>query len=71
MDVIHVPFVHHNTIGKGGKTVVYGPKVKWDGDLLTWYVKNVLDDGKIKAIPASEITNEEDLFSLQIIMPNI
>ena len=71
MDVVHVPFVHHNTIGKGGKTIVYGPKVKWDGDKLTWYVKNIVDDGKNESRSATEMGNEEDLYSLQIIMPNI
>jgi len=27
LDVVHLPFVHHNTIGSGGKTLVNGPKV--------------------------------------------
>ena len=49
MDVVHLPFVHHNTIGKGGKTVVNGPVVKWEEDKLTWYVQNVVDDGKTEA----------------------
>ncbi len=71
MDVVHVPFVHHNTIGRGCKTIVYGPKIKWDGDQLTWYVKNLKDYGRRTAKPASEMGDEKDLFSLQIIMPNI
>ncbi len=71
MDVVHVPFVHYNTIGRDGRTVVYGPKVRWDGDQLTWYVKNVNDDGVHTALPASEMGNVDELFSLQIIMPNI
>ncbi|MBN2851716.1 MAG: aromatic ring-hydroxylating dioxygenase subunit alpha [Clostridia bacterium] len=70
MDVVHVPFVHHNTIGKGNKTIVYGPKVKWENRKLTWYVMNVEDTGKNKAKSASEMPGE-DYFSLQIIMPNI
>ncbi len=71
MDVVHVPFVHHNTIGKGNKTIVYGPKVKWEGNKLTWYVKNIVDDGKTEAKSASEMGDEKSLFSLQLIMPNI
>jgi len=71
MDVVHVPFVHHNTIGRGGKTIVYGPKVKWKSEQLTWYVKNLVDDGEIKAKSANEMGDEKGLFSLQIIMPNI
>ena len=71
MDVVHVPFVHATTIGKGGKTVVYGPKTMWDKDTLTWYVKNVKDDGNTKAITADEMEITDELFSLQLIMPNL
>ncbi len=71
MDVVHVPFVHYNTIGKSGKTVVYGPRTKWDDNKLTWYVKNVVDDCKVKAKPADEMGDEKDLFSLEFVMPNI
>jgi phenylpropionate dioxygenase-like ring-hydroxylating dioxygenase large terminal subunit len=71
MDVVHLPFVHHTTIGRGGKTIVYGPKIKWEGDTLTWYVKNVKDDGTNEAKSASEMGDEENLYYLQTIMPNI
>jgi len=27
LDVVHLPFVHYNTIGRGNKTLVNGPKV--------------------------------------------
>jgi phenylpropionate dioxygenase-like ring-hydroxylating dioxygenase large terminal subunit len=30
LDVIHLPFVHYNTIGRGSKTVVQGPRYKVD-----------------------------------------
>lgn len=71
MDVVHLPFVHYNTIGRDGRTLVYGPKIKWEGNKLTFYIKNVVDDGKSKAKSANEMGDEKDLFSLQIIMPNI
>ena len=71
MDVVHLPFVHKTTIGKGNRTVVYGPKVKWEGNKLTYYVKNLEDDGKIIAKSAKEMGEEKDLFSLEFIMPNI
>lgn len=71
LDVVHLPFVHYNTIGSDGKTVVHGPKVKWEGDVMTFFVKNAADDGKIKSLTAEEMGPEEELFSLQIIMPNI
>lgn len=71
MDVVHVPFVHHNTIGKGNKTIVHGPIVKWEGNKLTWYVRNEFDNGKTTAKTAKELESEKDLYSLQILMPNI
>lgn len=36
LDVVHVPIVHYNTIGRGDKTLINGPKVEFtDGVLLT------------------------------------
>lgn len=29
LDVAHLPFVHHNTIGRGGRTLVDGPGIAW------------------------------------------
>lgn len=71
LDVVHVPFVHSNTIGKGDKTVVNGPVVTWENNRMTFYVNNVHDDGKTQALRASEIENYEDLFSLQYQVPNL
>lgn len=71
LDVVHVPFVHATTIGKGGGTIVNGPVVKWEGPLMTFYVNNVLDDGKTVAKKSSEIENYESLFSLQYHVPNL
>jgi phenylpropionate dioxygenase-like ring-hydroxylating dioxygenase large terminal subunit len=71
LDVVHVPFVHATTIGKGNKTMVNGPVVKWDGNLMTFYVNNVLDDGKSVAKKSSEIADYEKLFSLQYLVPNL
>lgn len=71
LDVVHVPFVHKTTIGRGNKTKVNGPVVKWKGNLMTFYVNNVFDDGKTAALKANEIENYEKLFSLQYMVPNI
>ncbi len=72
LDVVHVPFVHEKTIGRGNKTLVNGPVVKWDDELMTFYVFNEVDYGQIPQKP-SEITVDEikDAFSLQFIMPNL
>jgi len=71
LDVVHLPFVHTSSIGRGNKTVVNGPVVKWKDNLMTFYVNNVVDDGKIQPLKPNEIENYENLFSLQFQMPNI
>lgn len=70
LDVVHLPFVHNSTIGKGNKTLVHGPVVKWKDNLMTFYVKNVKDDGQTPQKP-TEIEDYEMLFSLQLQMPNL
>lgn len=36
LDVVHLPFVHYNTIGRGNKTLVNGPKIEFvPGGLIT------------------------------------
>ena len=71
LDVVHLPFVHANSIGRGNKTVVNGPVVKWEDNLMTFYVNNVVDDGVSKPLKSEEIENYKDLFSLQFQMPNM
>jgi len=45
LDVQHLPFVHYNTIGAGGRTVVDGPQVRLEGNTLKLWVYNRQDDG--------------------------
>ncbi len=46
LDVVHLPFIHHNTIGRGNKTVVNGPKVELiEGGLIT-SANNDVDEGQ-------------------------
>jgi len=45
LDVMHLPFVHYNTIGRGGRAVVDGPLVKMENNTLKLWVYNRLDDG--------------------------
>ncbi len=46
LDVMHLPFVHHNTIGRGDKTIVDGPYVEVDEEnhALTFWVHNRVED---------------------------
>jgi phenylpropionate dioxygenase-like ring-hydroxylating dioxygenase large terminal subunit len=51
LDVVHLPFIHHNTIGRGNKTLVNGPIAKeeshWPGDhLINLWVYNEQDEGQ-------------------------
>ena len=71
LDVVHLPFVHTNSIGRGNKTLVNGPVVLWEDNCMTFYVDNVMDDGVTRPLQASEIENYELLFHLQFQMPNL
>ena len=70
LDVVHLPFVHKTTIGRSNKTLVNGPVAKWNGNRMTFYVKNELDQGQKPEKP-NEVENYEKLFHLQLQMPNI
>jgi phenylpropionate dioxygenase-like ring-hydroxylating dioxygenase large terminal subunit len=71
LDVVHLPFVHRTTIGRGNKTLVNGPVVVRENELLTFYVNNVIDDGKKVPLKPDEIPDYKKLFSLQFHYPNI
>jgi phenylpropionate dioxygenase-like ring-hydroxylating dioxygenase large terminal subunit len=71
LDVVHLPFVHANSIGRGNRTLVHGPVVTWEDDCMTFYVDNVTDDGVTKPLKPEEIQNYKDLFRLQFQMPNL
>ncbi len=71
LDVVHLPFVHKTTIGRGNKTLVNGPVVVRDNELITFYVYNMVDDGKTAPLKPDEIPDYEKLFHLQFHYPNI
>jgi phenylpropionate dioxygenase-like ring-hydroxylating dioxygenase large terminal subunit len=71
LDVVHLPFVHKTTIGRGNRTLVNGPVVIREDELITFYVNNISDDGKTIALKPEEIPNYKDLFRLQFHFPNI
>lgn len=58
LDVVHLPFVHHNTIGRGNKTLVNGPKVLFENGMLITSANNEKDHGQTpKSAKESEIRN--------------
>jgi phenylpropionate dioxygenase-like ring-hydroxylating dioxygenase large terminal subunit len=73
LDVAHLPFVHYNTIGRGNRTLVDGPKVTWCEDghkMMCTYVFNRVDDGTPPR-PASQLTPQPGQVHLELIMPNL
>jgi phenylpropionate dioxygenase-like ring-hydroxylating dioxygenase large terminal subunit len=73
LDVVHLPFVHHNTIGRGNRTVVDGPGVEWIGNrMLYTYVFNRVDDGNTPKKPSEVPVPPPGVdFKLEMIMPNL
>lgn len=75
LDVVHLPFVHHNTIGRGQKMLVNGPLTKTshprEGQtLLDLWVFNERDEGQ-KPRRATELTEPQRHPFLQFIYPNL
>ncbi|MBD3192297.1 MAG: Rieske 2Fe-2S domain-containing protein [Candidatus Heimdallarchaeota archaeon] len=70
LDVVHLPFVHYNTIGRGCKTLVDGPIVKWeDNELKTWvFIRK--DDGS-QPLKAGEIPEPKEPALLHFRFGNI
>jgi phenylpropionate dioxygenase-like ring-hydroxylating dioxygenase large terminal subunit len=73
LDVVHLPFVHHNTIGRGCRTLVDGPGIEWVNDhQLNLYVYNRVDDGSTpltpQQVPVPDATKE---FKIEFIFPNL
>ncbi len=73
LDVAHLPFVHYDTIGRGGQTLVEGPGLQWTEDnMMFLYVFNKRDDG-IKPRKPSEVPvpDPDKEFKLEFIFPNL
>lgn len=70
LDVIHLPFVHKSTIGRGNKTLVNGPVTEIDDQKMTIYVYNQVDNGQ-KPLKAAEMVDLDSYFKLKFMMPNL
>jgi len=76
LDVVHLPFVHHNTIGRGNRTLVDGPLVQWECEtpelnLMNLWVYNRVDDGTPPR-KASQLNQQPPRVpSLQFCFPNL
>ncbi|MGQ9456658.1 MAG: Rieske 2Fe-2S domain-containing protein [Anaerolineae bacterium] len=71
LDPIHLPFVHHNTIGRGNRTIGDGPVVRWAGDDMFYvYVHSRVDDGTPPLQP-EEVEVSQDQVHLEFVFPNL
>ena len=71
LDVAHLPYVHHNTIGRGVGALVDGPWVEWDGqDKFKLFMSNRSDDGS-RPRKAEEMPRPQSNFWLEFIFPNL
>jgi phenylpropionate dioxygenase-like ring-hydroxylating dioxygenase large terminal subunit len=69
--VMHLPFTHRTTIGRGGRTLVDGPLVEWlDGDRLRFHVFNRVDDGTPPRKPG-ELEPGAGAVHLDLQLPNV
>jgi len=73
LDVAHLPFVHYNTIGRGGETLVDGPGFQWAADDMFYvYFYNRTDDGTPPRRPDEvPVPDTEKPFKLEFIFPNL
>ncbi|MBN2353657.1 MAG: aromatic ring-hydroxylating dioxygenase subunit alpha [Spirochaetales bacterium] len=73
LDVVHLPFVHHNTIGRGKATLVEGPGLEWKGETLFFiYPYNKKDDGSKPRTPSEvPVPPVDSEFKIELIFPNI
>jgi phenylpropionate dioxygenase-like ring-hydroxylating dioxygenase large terminal subunit len=73
LDVLHLPFIHRTTIGRGNRTVVDGPLSECcleDGNLLNLWVSNRVDDGTPARGPR-ELEKPDRRPFLQFRYPNV
>jgi len=71
LDVVHLPFVHYNTIGRGCRTLVHGPLAKLEDNSLQVWMRNEQDDGATKPMKPEEIKEGSSPVWLYFIFPNI
>jgi len=75
LDVVHLPFVHHNTIGRGQYTIVDGPIFAWECEdektnrLELWFA-NRREDGS-PARSSREVPKPQPRPLIQFQFPNV
>lgn len=71
LDSAHVPFVHHNTIGRGLGKMNDGPLLEWVNDRKFYVYTFIKEDDCTKPKKPEELTRPDVEFKLEFIFPNI
>ena len=71
LDVVHVPFIHHTTIGRGIGPVVNGPYIRTTDNSISFWPFNEMDHGQIPLKPdqITEAPNKQP--HITFIFPNL
>jgi len=75
LDVVHLPFVHASTIGRGNKTIVQGPRFQLDEfpgghDLINIWPNNEIEQGQVPLKP-NAVPSTDKHPQIQFRFPNI
>lgn len=72
LDVVHLPFIHAGTIGRGNRTLVDGPVVEWKTERMFYtYVFNRIDDGQPPRRSSELSPKDSSSVHLEFIFPNL
>ena len=71
LDVVHVPFIHHTTIGRGIGPVVNGPYSEIKGNSISFWPSNAKDTGQQPIPPAKMSKPQKASTYLTFIFPNL
>lgn len=70
LDVAHLPFVHANTIGRRGRTLVNGPRARLDDNKILVWFDNEVDRGQ-RPLRPNEMPEPQRPALLHFLFPNI
>ncbi|MEI6900037.1 MAG: aromatic ring-hydroxylating dioxygenase subunit alpha, partial [Bacteroidota bacterium] len=71
LDVVHVPFIHHNTIGRGIGPIVNGPFVKTTENSISFWPSNEVEKGQIPLHPDQVPEPVDKKTYITFIFPNL
>jgi phenylpropionate dioxygenase-like ring-hydroxylating dioxygenase large terminal subunit len=70
LDVVHVPFIHHTTIGRGIGPVVNGPYAEITDHSISFWPSNEQDTGQTP-VPPARMTKPDKSTYITFIFPNL